>query len=101
MLYLTQPEVRYIFILARGNARVEKLSAREALRMIIRMNRLEFSYYANQMLLAYSILNPWFDIRGLMRTEEKLLEKLVECSTCFLCVAPSPDEYFGLIQRSI
>ncbi len=96
-----ETKARYIFILSRGSARVEKLSAREALRMIIRMNRLEFSYYANQMLLAYSILNPWFDIQGLMRTEEELLKKLVNSSTCFLCVAPSPDEYFGLIQRSI
>lgn len=106
-LFTTQLEIagktkaRHVFILARGDADVRKLSAAEALRMIIIMNRLEFCYHENRLLLAYSMLNPWLDLAELMHAEEKLLENLVGCSTCFLCVAPSPDEYFSLIQQSI
>jgi hypothetical protein len=90
-----------IFILAQGNSRLEKLSTGQALNMILQMNRLEFGYYGNHMLLAYSLLNPWFNIKGLMRSEEELLQKLVTIADCYLCVASSPDEHYSLIQRNI
>jgi len=98
---ITHVKPRSIFILTEGEKRIEKLSPAEALRMLVTMNRHLLAYHENRMLLTYSLLNPWLDIPEIMHTEEKLLQKLVDCSACFLCVAPSPDEYFNLIQQHI
>jgi len=99
--FVQEAKARYIFILANGSSHVERLSTQEALNMLVTVNRLEFSYPGNPLLLAYSLLNPQLDLAELMRTEEKLLQKLVEGATCFLCVASNPEEYYGLIKQSI
>jgi len=96
-----EAKTRFIFILARGSSRVEKLSDVDALRMLMIINRLVFSYPENQLLLAYSLLNPWLNLPELRQAEERLLQKLIGGANCFLCVAPSPDEYFSLIQQNI
>ena len=99
--FVQEAKARYIFILAKGSSRVERLSNQEALNMLVTVNRLEFSYPGNPLLLAHSLLNPRLDLSELMRTEERLLQKLVEGATCFLCVASNPEEYYGLIKQSI
>jgi len=94
-------KAKYIFLLARGRSHIEKLPPREALRILTAMNNAEFSYYDNPILCGYSLLNPWLNLSELRHTEEELLWTLVSNSISFLCVAPKPDEYFGLIHRAI
>lgn len=98
---VTHVEPCSVFILAKGRKRVEKLTRNQALAMLIAINRHTLSYHENRMLLTYSLRNPWLDMTRLMQTEERLLEKLIESSSCFLCVAPDPNDYFDLIQQNI
>jgi len=95
-------KARYIFILARGNnSHVEKLSPAEALRLLITINRFEFPFPENHVLLTYSLLNPQFNLSRLIFTEGEILQELTASSACFLCTAPDPDEHFSLIQQNI
>jgi len=97
----SEANTHYIFILAKGSNRVERLSTPEVLNMLLTINRFAFSCYEDYLLLEYSLINPRLDLSELMHTEERFLQKLVEGATCFLCVASRPEEYFGLIKQSI
>ncbi|MFC2072791.1 hypothetical protein ACFLUU_08900 [Chloroflexota bacterium] len=96
---ITHVKPRYIFILAKGNRHIGKLSAAEAVRMLIAVNRHTFAYQENDLLFEYSLLNPWLNLSELMQTEERLLGKIVNSSTCFLCTAPEPHDFFTLMQQ--
>jgi hypothetical protein len=91
-------KVRKVFILSKGNSGSIKLSKEQAYNLILNINRIEFPYSSNQMLLSYSILNQWFDIQRLMQKEEEAIKNLVSNTDSYLCTAPNPDEHFKLIQ---
>lgn len=99
--FSAQAKTRFIFILIRGSSQIRKLPPAEALQMLISLNKLEFSYAENEILLCYSLLNPWLDFSQLRHKEEQLLQKMVEQSSCYLCSAPQPSQYFSLIRRKI
>lgn len=88
-----------IFILKRGNDSIKKLSADEAMRLILRMNRLEFPYFGNKLLQAYSLLNLRFDLQEVMHIEEEMVRELAEKVDCYLCVASNSEDYFTFIQQ--
>lgn len=94
-------KARHIFVLASGHSHVERLSGAEALNMLMAVTRLEFAYLGNPLLQAYSLLEPRLDLRELMRAEERLMQKVVEGATCYLCVASCPEEQYGLIRQHI
>ncbi|MBI1884969.1 MAG: hypothetical protein HYS09_01415 [Chloroflexi bacterium] len=88
----TQAPLRFVFVLGRGPGKFEPLPAREALRRLLLINRYEFSWYENPLLVGYAALNRWLDLGGLMRQEEKVLAEATRNAECFLCQAPEPAE---------
>ncbi len=90
-----------VFILAKGNSEVVKISKEQAFHRIITINRMEFPYSSNQLLLLYSLFNKWLDMNALRKKEEAAIEKLVFDVDCYFCTAPNPQEHFRLIQDNI
>lgn len=92
--------LRNVVILTKGDDCIKKLSKDEAYSMIVKINRIELSYFGNQMLQSYGLFNSWLNIREIMQSEEKRIMELVESSLCFLCSSSNPNNFFSLIQRS-
>ncbi len=90
-----------VFILAKGNPNIGTISKEQAFHMIIQINRMEFPYSGNQLLLLYSLFNQWLDIKALREKEEAAAEKLVFGADCYICIASNPQEHFRLIQSKI
>ncbi len=99
--FVDKAKTQRIFILIKGSRHLKKLSHQEALRMLVSMNDLEFSYKSNPLLIGYSLMNPEFDLSEIARIEGELLQSLVEKSTCYLCMAWSSDEHFDLIKSCV
>lgn len=89
---------RKVFILSRGSSSLVKLSKEQAYKLILNINRIEFSYSSNKILLSYSFLNQWLNIQTLMQKEEDAIKNLISNTDCYLCTAPDPDEHLKLIQ---
>jgi hypothetical protein len=90
-----------VFILEKGNSEVVKISKEQAFHKIITINRMEFPYSGNQLLLLYSLFNNWLDMNTLRQKEEAVIKNLVASVDCYLCTAPDPQEHFRLIQDNI
>jgi hypothetical protein len=94
-------KVHYVFILDRGEPGVEHLDEKEALRRFTIINRYEFSYHKNPLLLSYSYFNPALDINRHMRLEEQRLESIVGKSECFLLRSNDPKQYVKLMMQAV
>lgn len=93
-----QAPLRFIFILGRGPRTLVPLSRQEALAKLLLINRSEFTYYQNNLLLGYSYFNPWLNLSDLMGREEELLAKAVRSAACFWCQGPGPETFIEQIQ---
>jgi hypothetical protein len=89
----------YIFILSNGSKHIEKISTDEAVRNIMSVNFHTFAYYENTLLHEYSMLNPGLDLTALLKMEEQLIRTIVNQAMCFSCVAPSPHDFFPLMEK--
>ncbi|HID93730.1 MAG TPA: hypothetical protein EYP60_06505, partial [bacterium (Candidatus Stahlbacteria)] len=65
--------VKIICILDVGEPKLEKLTKEETMRRISILNRDEFSWYKDPLLLAYSYFNPSLDLNSLMIKEKAIL----------------------------
>ncbi|HAS27806.1 MAG TPA: hypothetical protein DCR59_01170 [Dehalococcoidia bacterium] len=90
-----------VFVLTKGSSNVEKISQEQAFHRIITINRMEFAYSGNQLLLLYSLFNCWPDMNTLRQKEEAAIMNLVTNADCYLCSAPNPQEHFKLINSII
>ena len=97
----TSSPLSAIFILEQGPSKVEHLSDKEALRRLFLINRTEFNYQDNKLLLGYSYLNPSLDLRALMELELEVLQKATVQAPCFLCQAPEPSQYIVQIRETM
>jgi hypothetical protein len=94
-------KITTICILSRGKeTKIEKIGAEEALRRVLIINRNEFSYYKNPLLLAYSYFNPTFSINHLGNIEQKILHAIINKADCFLLRSNDPNEYIKLVKNS-
>lgn len=95
--YATKGEIDKIFILERGKKEISELDKETAFRKLLILNRMEFSYYKDHLLLAYSYFNKDLDINCLMKQEEKLIKRLVKKYKCYLISNPDPTKYYPAI----
>lgn len=93
--------IKNIFVLDRGEASVQRLSPEEAARRILIINRNEFSYYKNPLIFAYSYFNSSLDVNKLMRTEEQIIDTIVNTRDCFLIKSNDPKRYIEQIVDTI
>jgi hypothetical protein len=95
--YATKGKIDKVFILERGKREISKLDKETSFQKLLTLNRMEFSYYKDHLLLAYSYFNQDFQIGNLMKQEEKLIKKLVKNNECYLISNPDPDKYYPSI----
>lgn len=93
--------VQYLFFLERGEPRTERLEAEDALRQLLLINRLEFSYQRDLLLVAYSWAHPDFPIWELMNQETQILSSLIQRAKCFKVSSPAPDGFWKKITEII
>jgi hypothetical protein len=98
---VTQKRITHLVILANRSGGVEVLNKECALRMVLNLNRYEFSYMKNPMLTAYSYFNPEFDIDDAMKQEQQILAKLINQTTCLLVQSEEPTKFADLILDKI
>lgn len=70
--------INMVCILKKGQDQTKKLPPREALKKLLFLNRLEFSYLHNPLLLAYDWANGNFDLQILMKKEEGILRRITQ-----------------------
>lgn len=105
--FFSKYDVRYkakpsrIFILEKGEDSVCKLDKKEAARKILILNRLELSYSRDQVLLAYSYFNQSFSMEFMLKTEQELIQRIVDKAECFLVKSNFPDRYIEFINKLI
>jgi len=98
---LDRSGVTHLVILARRDGGLQSMNKTDALKMVLNLNRYEFSYRKSPMLTAYSYFNPEFDLDALVKKEKEILAKLVDRAQCLMVQAENPVEFAELIVRSI
>lgn len=93
--------IKNIFILDRGKSNIETIGPDEAARRTMIINRNEFSYYKNPLLLAYSYFNPSLNLDNLMKIEQELVHTITRKSNCFILKTLNPKEYMDLISKAL
>lgn len=91
--------VKIICILDVGETKFEKLTKEEAMSRLSILNRDEFSWYKDPLLLAYSYFNPFLDINSLMIKEKAILSNIIKKAECFLLRANHPREFVDFIRK--
>jgi hypothetical protein len=90
--------IRYICILERGEEGIEEIDKERALRNISILNRNEFYYPMNPVLLAYSYFNQNFNLDKLMEKEKEILSAIIDKSECYILKVKEPKEYVTLLR---
>lgn len=98
---LNNAKVTHLVILSRKSGGVVKLSKSEAFRYLLNLNRYEFPYLKNPLLLAYSYFNPQLNISELVRQEEKILEALANNSECLLVQCENAKDFCDEIIKAL
>lgn len=98
---VNRKKITHTVILARRPGGVEVLDKKQALQMVLNLNRYEFWYMKNPMLTAYSYFNPQFNVRALEEREREILTKMVEQTTCLLVQSKDPTKFAELIFSGI
>jgi hypothetical protein len=93
--------IKYIFILDKGEDKLEQLDSKEALRRILIINRNQFSHHKNTLLFAYSYFNRSLDINALMQKEEKLIENMTSNVKSYLVRCADIANFINIIDKTI
>lgn len=80
---------------------VTRMAPEQALRHILTLNRMEFHYQRNKVLLAYSYLNSDFDLASMDGVERDKIASLVANSECYVCQVDTPLRAWELIRDHI
>ena len=98
---LSKEKVNYTAILARRTGGIEVLDKKRALTMLLNLNRYEFMYMKNPMLIAYSYFNPEFDLFDLVKREKSMLSDFVDNTTCLLVQNENPTKFADMIAEHV
>jgi hypothetical protein len=98
---LNVAKVTHLVILSRKSGGVVKLSKSEASRYLLNLNRYEFPYLKNPLLLAYSYFNPDLNISELVRQEERILRLMVNNSECLLVQCEDARDFCNEIIKAL
>ena len=92
----------HLFILERGPSEaVRRLGFDEALRKLVLSTDMAFNFTGDQLLLAYSYVEPALDLGALRERHLGLLADLASRSECLELVAPEPRRFIGLALEAI
>ena len=84
-----------------GEDRIEQGDKETILRKLLILNRNEFSYYKNPLLMLYSYVNPDFKLNRLMEREEEMLSLIVSNSESFVLTCRRPEDFAELVSKIV
>jgi len=100
--FLPKARVKMITLLYRDSKEeVRKLSPEEAFNLLLPLNRLEFSYFRNEILLTYLFFNQDISIDEIMYKERRLLMNILREIPIYMVKAPKYDKFYPLILKLI
>jgi hypothetical protein len=85
--------ITHVAVLSRRDGTSRELDPDEATRALLNLNRYEFPYLKNPMLLAYSYFHPDFDLRALVQREESVLEGMAKSARTMQVLASDAREF--------
>lgn len=94
-----QASVKMICFIERGGNEAMPLSPQESYAKLVALNRAEFEYHHDNVLLCYSYFNPSFRIDELLRAESILLREATENANSWLVRSASADGFAKLISE--
>lgn len=99
----SKADIRGIFILDRGpSSQVTEISKSRAFSIILNINRLEFNYFKNSLILSYIFFNQGMkQIDDYMKSESTLLRQLLDKCKIYLITGPSYSSYTDLIAEIV
>ena len=93
--------ITHVAFLARRDGGVKTLSPAEANRLLFNLNRYEFVYMKNPLLVAFSYFNPELDLHDLVDRERAILARISEQATCLLVQSKDPTRFADMIFDEI
>lgn len=94
--------ISHLFVLEKGFQKLdEKIDVEEAFRKIVTSTDIAVNFIADHILLAYSHVNPSFDILALRKKHLNVLRKFVEKAECYKLVAPTPKGFIELAAKHL
>jgi len=91
-------KIKKVFILERGENKVEKITPKDALRRILILNRASSFHYNDTFLQALFYFNPEININFITTNEEKIVSSIVNQADCYLLQANDPRKYSEYIE---
>lgn len=83
-----------------GDKYFKQLDKKEAFNRVWNLNKYEFTYYRNPLLIAYSFLNPRnFSLGELEETEKRLVKEFVNNSNTIEMTAENPEDFLLLLEQ--
>ncbi|MHA1595159.1 MAG: hypothetical protein ACTSXX_10515 [Candidatus Baldrarchaeia archaeon] len=73
----TRHEADFVFILSRGSYKIEEISLDKAFEKILILNRNEFTYLNDPILLAYNFFYDYPEFKTIQEKEEKIINNLL------------------------
>jgi hypothetical protein len=97
-------DVEAIYLLERGDKdEIISIEPEEALIKLLAISRKLLPYYMERTILAYSYMNPSFDLYEIMHKEEKILADFLKQKECYTlrCKYDDPSRYTKLIEGAM
>jgi len=88
-----------VVVLERGEGGFEKLDSSLAKKKLLALNRYEFHYWRNPLLLALSYFKNDFNPQLLMSIEERLIEKIVNKNDIYILKLNDPNKYASYLSE--
>ena len=94
-----EAEIAHVCFLEIGDDKVIEINSQHAFDKLIALNRTEFEYHSDKVLLCYSFLNSSFRITDMLMRESKILEAVARKSNAFIVRSSSPAGFARLISE--
>lgn len=88
----------FLELVRNTDGEIEAISKENALERLLAINRAEFRYYRDPLIVAFSCCNKEFDIENLLSIERRILSSLIENTEQCLIKAASPYDFAKLIR---
>jgi len=92
-------KIKMICILGKGDQNIKEVDKEETFLRLSILNRSEFNYYKNPLLLTYFYFNKDLDLNKLIEKEKEILLNIINRSENYLIKANNPSKYIELIRE--
>lgn len=98
---IRKTEIENIFFLEDGEKSVERIDHQNAYKRLLALNRHEFPFCTDPIILSYAYFNPELNLEELSSKEEEILSVLTDKAECFILRSRNPTRFIDLIESIV